>query len=334
MCICMCLCVYVCILGNKITSHVCVSAGYDNPHVRGYTLGLGLTMGSEDDDDSKKVKPIISTCEWTSDAVSCLLEKYGEKYLAGRGLLRNTDWEEVAHSVNSLPTLQGQLKTVKRCRDKMDSLKRRYKTEKTRLLGTGASVSTWIFFNKMDEILTSVSKPIRVTPKKAKLVTLMNAEGHTAVPNDCEHVNSSSNRADDESLSTPTRESDSISGQGGSSQRKEKVHLDGSETESLDNDESDMPSPSVKGIPKKKLEQLSDTILNILAKRRQQASSHPIQALADAIVGFSDVYSRIELAKMEIYTDLQLDMAKLQSRKGSRKRKKALSSFSGSEMIR
>ena len=95
-----------------------------------------------------------------------------------------------------------------------------------------------------------------------------------------------------------------------------------------------MPSPSMKGIPKKKLEQLSDTILNMLTKRRQQASSDPIRALADAIVGFSDVYARIELAKMEIYTDLQLNIAKLQNKEGSRKRKKVLPSLSGSEMMK
>ena len=168
-------------------------------------------MGSDEEDDggSRKLKP-FHTCEWTPDAVFCLMGKYGEKYAIGRGLLRNTDWEEVVHSVNSICHSQSQIKTVKQCKDKIDSLKKRYKTEKTKILGGGSSSSTWIFFNKMDEILTSVSKPIRVTPKKAKLVTLMNAEGHTAVPNDCEHVNSSSNRADDESLSTPTRENHTL----------------------------------------------------------------------------------------------------------------------------
>jgi hypothetical protein len=311
-----------------------MSAGYEKPHVGGSPNGFNLTMGSEEDDGGKKSKPVISTCEWTPDAVSCLLEKYGEKYRIGKGLLRNTDWEEVAQSVNSLPEIQGQPKTVKRCRDKMDSLKRRYKTEKIRLLGGGASGSAWVFFNKMDEILSSVSKPMRIAPKQAVLVSPVNADNHNLVANECEHMNGSSDRADDDSLSTPTRDSDSISDQDGSCQKKEKTQLDGSETESSDDDESDIPSPNVEGIPKKKLEQLSDTILNMLAKKRQQPSSHPIQALADAIVGFSDVYARIELAKMEVYTDLQLDIAKLQSRGGSRKRKKVLPSFSGSEIMK
>ena len=288
-------------------------------------------MGSDEEDDggSRKLKP-FHTCEWTPDAVFCLMGKYGEKYAIGRGLLRNTDWEEVVHSVNSICHSQSQIKTVKQCKDKIDSLKKRYKTEKTKILGGGSSSSTWIFFNKMDEIMKSVPITIRATPKIVKLATLSSC-GEDSVS----------------TRSSPIRESDSE--QGRSSQRKEKTtpldncsDLESSssddddeddEEEEEDEDEDIHRNDPIGGDCQKKIEQFSDTIRKILTKKRQ-ACLHPVKALADAIVEFSDVYARIEIAKMEVYTDMQLEIAKLQSRKEKPKRRKTiLSGFSGSEMI-
>lgn len=296
-------------------------------------------MGS-DDDGGRKSKS-NSTCEWTPDAVFCLLDKYGEKYALGRGLLRNTDWEEVVQSVNSLCEVQKRPKTVKQCRDKIDSLKKRYKTEKTRLGGAGAMSSMWPFFEKLDEIITSVPKTARAAPKQAKLVTLLDVGRNASLAADEEEHPESSSDKGEESLSTrdsPTANSESE--QGGSSQKKEKMAVDISADDELADDDSDMPSHSQKGSQdpvygscQKKMEQLSETILKVLAKKTRQVSPHPVQALADAIVGFSDVYARIELAKMEVYTDMQLEIAKLQNRtEKSRKRKAVPSSFSDSEM--
>ena len=103
--------------------------------------------------------------------------------------------------------------------------------------------------------------------------------------------------------------------------------------EEEDEDEDIHRNDPIGGDCQKKIEQFSDTIRKILTKKRQ-ACLHPVKALADAIVEFSDVYARIEIAKMEVYTDMQLEIAKLQSRKEKPKRRKTiLSGFSGSEMI-
>ena len=45
------------------------------------------------------------------------------------------------------------------------------------------------------------------------------------------------------------------------------------------------------------------------------SDSNPVQALADALVGFSEVYSRIEVAKMELFSKMNLELARLRKRR-------------------
>jgi hypothetical protein len=55
----------------------------------------------------------------------------------------------------------------------------------------------------------------------------------------------------------------------------------------------------------------------IANSQRPPASSdnNPVQALADALVGFSEVYSRIEVAKMKLFTKMNLELARLRKRR-------------------
>lgn len=94
-----------------------------------------------------------SSAEWPDRAVSILLKTYAHKFSVDRGYLRTQDWQEVAHAVNSVCD---NLKTLKQCRDKVDSLKRRYKMEKRKAV-TGGEVS-WPFFHRLDDIMNSVLK--------------------------------------------------------------------------------------------------------------------------------------------------------------------------------
>lgn len=92
--------------------------------------------------------------EWSDGAISCLLDAYTEKYLQlNRGNLRGSDWEEVAAMVSDRSEGQKPVKTVDQCKNKVDSLKKRYKTEKNRVMaGNGMTVSYWPWFKKVDQI--------------------------------------------------------------------------------------------------------------------------------------------------------------------------------------
>lgn len=292
-------------------------------------------MGSEDD-GGRKIKS-SSTCEWTPNAVFCLLDRYGEKYALGKGYLRSRDWEELVRSVNSHVDGQKRPKTLKQCRDKVDSLKKRYKMEKRRTVSVGVTSITWPFFAKLDEIMASVPKTSKRMPypsKQARISTNHDI-GHSVSPVEHDHPDNF-NEKEEESSSSGDSPTDS-----GSSGKKGKA--DSEESDDLSEDDLDTPSTSQKGAPdlqesvddgncQRKVEQLSQRMFKLLAKKKREMSSHPVQALADAIVGFSDVYARIELAKLDIYTHLQLDIAKFKGNSKNRKRKFAPSSLSDSEL--
>lgn len=99
--------------------------------------------------------------EWSAEAVSCLLDCYAEKYASGRGYLRNTDWEEVVSTVNAREGMRDR-KTMKQCRDKVDSLKKRYKLEKRKAVDSGSSVVSWPLYGKLDDMMTFQSRVARI----------------------------------------------------------------------------------------------------------------------------------------------------------------------------
>ncbi|KAH7424129.1 hypothetical protein KP509_12G091400 [Ceratopteris richardii] len=100
----------------------------------------------------------VPSSEWPDKAVSVLLKTYAEKFSADRGYLRTQDWHDVSYAVNCVCI--GSPKTLKQCRDKVDSLKRRYKIEKRKAI-KGGEVS-WPFFHRLDDIMNSVLKQGRL----------------------------------------------------------------------------------------------------------------------------------------------------------------------------
>uniref|UniRef100_A0A7I4F7K6 Myb-like domain-containing protein n=1 Tax=Physcomitrium patens TaxID=3218 RepID=A0A7I4F7K6_PHYPA len=86
--------------------------------------------------------------EWSARSVALFLDLYEEKYFEmDRGSFRSKDWEQLVDRFNMEG---GGGKSVKQCRDKMDSLKKRHKLEKGRKASTGAETCSWVWFQKMD----------------------------------------------------------------------------------------------------------------------------------------------------------------------------------------
>ncbi|KAH9562685.1 hypothetical protein CY35_05G084800 [Sphagnum magellanicum] len=86
--------------------------------------------------------------EWSERSVGLFLDLYEEKYFdMDKGSLRSKDWEQLVERFN---LEAGGGKSVKQCRDKMDSLKKRHKLEKAKKAIAGAEKCTWLWFNKMD----------------------------------------------------------------------------------------------------------------------------------------------------------------------------------------
>ncbi|KAL2244777.1 UNVERIFIED_CONTAM: Trihelix transcription factor ASIL2 [Sesamum indicum] len=95
---------------------------------------------------------------WTEEATSTLVDAWGRRYLElNRGNLRQKDWQEVADVVNAR---HGHTKKTRRtdvqCKNRIDTLKKKYKTEKAKISDSnGTLTSSWPFFSRLEFLIGS-----------------------------------------------------------------------------------------------------------------------------------------------------------------------------------
>ncbi|XP_010535230.1 PREDICTED: trihelix transcription factor ASIL1-like [Tarenaya hassleriana] len=87
---------------------------------------------------------------WSEAATAVLIDVWGERFLS-RGILKYEHWREVAEIV-SMAGFGEYGKTDVHCKNKIDTVKKRYKQEKARK-AAGGGPSSWIFFEKLDRLI-------------------------------------------------------------------------------------------------------------------------------------------------------------------------------------
>ncbi|CAN4111381.1 unnamed protein product [Withania somnifera] len=88
--------------------------------------------------------------EWSEGAVSCLLEAYEAKWiLRNRAKLKGQDWEDVAKDVSARANSTKALKTQTQCKNKIESMKKRYRSESA----AAADASSWPLYPRLDLLL-------------------------------------------------------------------------------------------------------------------------------------------------------------------------------------
>ncbi|CAN1355797.1 Trihelix transcription factor ENAP2 [Linum perenne] len=117
--------------------------------------------------------PIREDC-WSEEATATLVEAWGNRYLElNRGNLRQKDWKDVADAVNAVHGLTKKThRTDVQCKNRVDTVKKKYKSEKARLTASnGAIPSSWPFFDRLDFLIgpnfsaASGKKPPPQTPQ-------------------------------------------------------------------------------------------------------------------------------------------------------------------------
>ncbi|KAK4342283.1 hypothetical protein RND71_038099 [Anisodus tanguticus] len=113
---------------------------------------------------------------WSEAATHTLIEAWGSKYVElNRGNLRHQHWEEVANAVNALHGhTKKQYRTDIQCKNRIDTLKKKYKIERTKVSqSNGRYVSTWPFFSSLSALIgvnfkvsPSPSPPAMFTPHR------------------------------------------------------------------------------------------------------------------------------------------------------------------------
>lgn len=93
--------------------------------------------------------------EWSEGAVSCLLEAYETKWvLRNRAKLKGHDWEDVARFVSARASCSKSPKTQTQCKNKIESMKKRYRSE-----SATADGSSWPLYPRLDLLLRGSNPP-------------------------------------------------------------------------------------------------------------------------------------------------------------------------------
>ncbi|ONK59103.1 uncharacterized protein A4U43_C08F3000 [Asparagus officinalis] len=100
--------------------------------------------------------------DWSEDSTFVLLEAWGDLFVSnGRKSLRFDEWSEVAKKVNQDSRIT---RSDSQCRNRLDTLKKKYKKEKARMAEIPNFKSDWIYFKKMDSFMSSPSPaPVQAT---------------------------------------------------------------------------------------------------------------------------------------------------------------------------
>ncbi|PPS18808.1 hypothetical protein GOBAR_AA01778 [Gossypium barbadense] len=93
--------------------------------------------------------------EWSEGAVSSLLEAYENKWvLRNRAKLKGHDWEDVARYVSARANCTKSPKTQTQCKNKIESMKKRYRSESATAEG-----SSWPLYPRLDLLLRAAPPP-------------------------------------------------------------------------------------------------------------------------------------------------------------------------------
>ncbi|KAL5579624.1 hypothetical protein UlMin_012066 [Ulmus minor] len=95
---------------------------------------------------------------WSESATAVLIEAWGERYLElSRGNLKQKHWKEVADIVSSREDYGKTPKTDIQCKNRIDTVKKKYKMEKAKM-AAGAGPSKWPFYDRLDHLIGPSAK--------------------------------------------------------------------------------------------------------------------------------------------------------------------------------
>ncbi|KAF9685229.1 hypothetical protein SADUNF_Sadunf03G0033100 [Salix dunnii] len=91
--------------------------------------------------------------DWNERETFVLLNAWGDKFLQrGKKSLRCDEWQEVAEKVSEKSMIE---RTDTQCRNRLDTLKKKYKIEKIKSAEAGGGASKWVFFKKLDILMST-----------------------------------------------------------------------------------------------------------------------------------------------------------------------------------
>lgn len=257
--------------------------------------------------------------EWSEEAVCTLLDAYESKWLLrNRAKLKGNDWEDVAKQVSTRSSGVKSHKTQSQCKNKIESMKKRYRSEAASICNPGSGLSSWPFFARMNGLLRCTTVPqarpggVCVDTGGQPALTDLGMQALPKVeigdpemvfkrvqeiqPNPGEFIEGNLNHLAVVEAEGQMQDSNQEDGSNTLPNRKESAALD-SDTSTPRSKVANAGEGSGKGHS---------------SKRRKNSSSE----VAESIRSFADSILKLEQAKMEMYKDSERLRAETEVRRG------------------
>ncbi|XP_010928615.1 uncharacterized protein [Elaeis guineensis] len=228
--------------------------------------------------------------EWSESGVLCLLEVYESKWLLrNRAKLKGSDWEDIARQVSARCSGMKGLKSPSQCKNKIESMKKRYRAESSAAHEPN-SCSSWQFYARMDSLLKGTPN-CAAQPKSNHNINL---QALPKMENEVEVVGHlQDSNQDDASNTSPVD--------------VKAVNNDNSDKKESRGD-SDGSAPRSKAV---NAEERTGRVGNP-SKRRKESGNE----MADSIRLLAESILKIEQAKIEMYKDSERMRAEAEIKRG------------------
>lgn len=232
---------------------------------------------------------------WSEGATAVLIDAWGERYLElSRGNLKQKHWKEVADIVSSREDYTKTPKTDIQCKNRIDTVKKKYKLEKAKIM-SGGGASKWVFFEKLDQLIGPTAK-IPVTAAAAAA----GAAGSSRVP-----MGIPVGMRNQMVVATKNQQQSNVFGSGG---QKIQLRKRGGvaapvETESEESDEES--ADSMDSFPPEKRQRVAGDTSKGKKEKDKSGWGDSVRMLTQAILKFGEAYEQAESAKLQQVVEME-----------------------------
>ncbi|OAY36364.1 trihelix transcription factor ASIL2 [Manihot esculenta] len=236
---------------------------------------------------------------WSEGATAVLIDAWGERYLElSRGNLKQKHWKEVADIVSSREDYMKAAKTDIQCKNRIDTVKKKYKLEKAKI-AAGGGPSKWPFFERLDQLIGPAAKiPVTATAAAASL----SSKVPVGIPVGIRSGGASgSNQYQFPQGKAQMKSNPVTKNQNVKAQLRKRAQV---ETESSSEEEENFPD-SDDSLPQEKKPRGVQRGVNTKGVKERKGWGNSIRMLTQAILKFGEAYEQAESAKLQQVVEME-----------------------------
>ncbi|KDP40659.1 hypothetical protein JCGZ_24658 [Jatropha curcas] len=232
---------------------------------------------------------------WSEGATAVLIDAWGERYLElSRGNLKQKHWKEVADIVSSREDYSKAAKTDIQCKNRIDTVKKKYKLEKAKI-AAGGGPSKWPFFERLDQLIGPTAKiPVTATAAAASL--------SNKVPVGIPVVGIRSGSSQYQFGKAQMKNNQITKNQNAKAQFRKRNQV---ERESSSDEEEENFPDSDDSLPPEKKPRVVQRGVNTKIGKEKKGWGNSIRMLTQAILKFGEAYEQAESVKLQQVVEME-----------------------------